>query len=217
MAAWLVRIGSVVALTAALSSVAFAQDSGWEAGVDLIYQNSKTLHFDGGTDAKLKGDPGLTLLFAYRYSTHLDAQFALDWASVDYKANLVTGPATSVGVSGSYQSITPRVNAQFNFFDSELTPFLVGGVGYSFIDTNIPHGRPETGCWWDPWYGYVCGSVQSSKTIDGVTFQVGAGARWDILDEISLRLAWERHWIDLGSHGGTPFVDQAKLGFTYRF
>ncbi len=214
-----VRIVSFAAASLAVSSVAFAQQSTqiWEAGVDLVYQGAKTLHFDGGTNAKLDSDTGLSFTFGYRYSAHLEAQFAFDWTNVDYKANLVTGPSTSVSANGSYQSFTPRANIQFNFIDQALTPYAMAGIGYSFIDTNIPNGRPVSGCWWDPWYGYICGSAQPTKSVNGFAFQVGVGARWDVSEAISLRLAYERHWVDLGSNGGTPFLDTGKLGFTYRF
>jgi opacity protein-like surface antigen len=189
----------------------------WESGLDLVYQNSKTLHFDGGTNAKLDSDTGLSVTFGYRQTPHIEWMFALDWANVDYKANLVTGPTTSVSANGSYDSFTPRVNLQYNIMDQPLTPYVMAGIGYSFIDTNIPNGRPVNGCWWDPWYGYICSSVQPTKSVDGFAFQAGIGARWDVNEQWSLRLAWERHWVDLGSSGGTPFLDTGKLGFTFRF
>jgi opacity protein-like surface antigen len=212
--------GSIAAASLALSSVAFGQHTsgtGWEAGLDVVYQASKTLHFDGGTNADLDSDTGLSVTFGYRYSAHLEYQFALDWSDVDYKANLVTGPGSSVSAEGSYQAFTPRANVQFNFVDQPLTPYVMGGIGYSFIDTNIPNGRPVSGCWWDPWYGYICGSAQPTKSVNGFAFQVGVGARWDVSDYVSLRLAYERHWVDLGSSGGTPYLDQGKLGISYRF
>ena len=221
MTSSIVRIVSFVAGSLALSSVSLGQTgksgTGWEAGLDVVFQGAKTLHFDGGTNAKLDSDTGLSVTFGYRYSPHLEAQFALDWADVDYKANIVTGTGSSVSANGSYQAFTPRASIQFNFLDQPLTPYAMAGIGYSFIDTNIPNGRPVSGCWWDPWYGYICGSAQPTKSVDGFAFQVGIGARWDITDILSLRLAYERHWVDLGSSGGTPSLDTGKLGITYRF
>jgi opacity protein-like surface antigen len=216
MVRWIVRVGALIAASVTLSSVSLAQGT-WESGLDLVYQNSKTLHFDGGTNAKLDSDTGLSVTFGYRQTPHIEWMFALDWANVDYTANLATSPSTSVSAHGSYDSFTPRVNLQYNIMDQPLTPYVMAGIGYSFIDTNIPAGRPINGCWWDPWYGYICGSVQPTKSVDGFAFQAGIGARWDVNEQWSLRLAWERHWVDLGSSGGTPFLDTGKLGFTFRF
>lgn len=216
----IVRIVSLVAASLALSSVAFGQHTsgtGWEAGVDIVFQGSKTLHFDGGTNVALDSDTGLSFTFGYRYSPHIEAQFALDWANVAYNANIVTGPSSSASARGDYQSFTPRANIQFNFVDQPLTPYVMAGIGYSFIDTNIPAGRPVSGCYWDPWYGYICGTAQPTHSVDGFAFQAGVGARWDVNELWSLRAAYERHWVDLGSNGGTPFLDTGKIGFTYRF
>src|SRR5215831_3334000 len=113
MVRWIVRIGSLIAASVTLSSVSLAQGT-WESGLDLVYQNSKTLHFDGGTNAKLDSDTGLSVTFGYRQTPHIEWMFALDWANVDYTANLVTSPTTSVSAHGSYDSFTPRVNLQYN-------------------------------------------------------------------------------------------------------
>ena len=32
----------------------------------------------------------------------------------------------------------------FNFLEGDLTPYVTGGVGWSFIDTNIPDAPPQT-------------------------------------------------------------------------
>ena len=140
----------------------------------------------------------------------------LDWASVDYDARLVTGTGSIVRTSGSYEAFTPRVNFQVNLLDRPITPYVMAGIGYGFVDTNIPNGRPQTGCWWDPWYGYICSTVQPTKTVDGFTYQAGAGLRLDAGYNFSVRLAYEVHWMEFG-HGGTPSLDQFKLGFSYRY
>jgi opacity protein-like surface antigen len=214
---------SIIAASLALSGIAHAQyfdsserEPGWNFGFDLIYQDATTLNFDGGTTAKLDTDYGLSFTFAYAYSAYLEAQVALDWTQIDYKANIITGTGTSISADGSYQAFTPRVNLQWNFLDAPITPYVIGGIGYGFIDTNIPNGRPATGCWWDPWYGYICSTVQPTKSVDGFAYQVGLGMRWDAFEAVSLRLAVERHWADFGS-AGTAHVDQIKLGFSRRF
>ncbi len=92
---------------------------------------------------------------------------------------------------------------------------MVGGIGYSFIDTNIPSGRPSTGCWWDPWWGYICITVQQTKGIDEFVYELDVGGRWDFSDYGSARLSIENHWIDIGT--GSPSALQIKLGFSYRF
>jgi opacity protein-like surface antigen len=213
---------SILAATLALSTMAHAQyanhgssGQGWEGGFDVVYQNATTLDFDGGSKVNTNTDWGLALTFGYRFSTHLEVLFGLDWADVDYRANFVLQTGGITQATGSYQAFTPRINVQYTLLDRPISPFAMAGIGYTFVDTNIPNGRPSTGCWWDPWYGYVCTTVQSTKTVDGFAYQAGLGVRWDVSDTSSFRLFWERNWADLGH--GSPSIDQIRLGYTYRY
>lgn len=209
-----------------LSGLAQAQSRGpgWEFGADILYQLGQDIEFNGGSTAELEDDWGLTFNFGYRFDSRLEVQFALDWSDVDYDATLQRTtnttpplPLAPVGVSGSYEAFTPRVSVHYNFSDGPIAPYVKGGIGYSFIDTNIPDGRPSNVCWWDPWWGYVCGTVQDTRSVDGFTYDIGLGVRWDFSPGYSLRAAYEKHWIDLSEANGTPDLDQIKLGIVYRY
>jgi opacity protein-like surface antigen len=143
--------------------------------------------------------------------------FALDWADVDYRATLQRQNSSPTIASGTMESFTPRVDLHLNILDRPITPYVMAGVGYSYIDTNIPNGRPQTGCWWDPWYGYICTTYQSTKTTESFTYEGGVGLRFDFGSSGTLRVSYERHWLDLSNASGEAFVDQAKLGFVFRY
>jgi opacity protein-like surface antigen len=214
-------LGRVSIAVAGLTLSAFAyaesdREAGWEGGIDIVYQAATTINFNGGSKASLDDDLGFSITFGYRISPRLETQFALDWSSVDYGVTLVTGTGGTLRGSGSYEAFTPRFNLVLNILNQPFTPFAMAGVGYAFIDTNIPNGRPSTGCWWDPWYGYLCTTVTPTKSIDGLTYQAGFGLRWDVTESGTLRLGYERHWVDFG-HSGEPYVDQVKLGFVWRY
>jgi opacity protein-like surface antigen len=225
------KFGTSIALAACgllVSALSHAQSGdrgeGWEFGGDLIYQLSEDIDFEGGSSASLDDDIGLTITFGYRFSDKLELQFGLDWNDVDYDATLITTtdtnppiPTGTVGVNGSIESFTPRAVLHYNFLDGPITPFVNAGIGWSFIDTNIPDGRPENVCWWDPWWGYVCGTVQDTRSVDGFAYQAGLGLRWDFGPGYSLRGSYEKHWFDLNEADGTPDVDQIRIGIVYRY
>lgn len=209
----LIAIGSALCATAA---VAAERGPGMEFGGDLIYQFSQDIDFNGGTQASLDDDFGFVFTFGYRFSDKLELQASIDWQDTDYDVDLVTDTGTLRG-SGSLEAITPRVAVNYNFSSNAITPYVNAGIGWSFIDTNIPEGRPENVCWWDPWWGYICGTVQDSRSIDGFTYQIGAGVRWDLGPGYTLRFAYEKHWFDLDEADGTPDLDQLKIGIAYRY
>ena len=203
----------------ALSAGASAQsrDTGWEFGGDVIYQTSQDVDFEGGSDASFEDDIGISLSVGYRLSDRLEFHFGVDWSTVDYQATLVNDiiPGLTATVDGDLEAITPFARAHFNFIEGPLTPFVSAGIGWSFIDTNIPDGPPQTGCWWDPWWGYVCDTYQSTRSTDAFTYDVGLGMRWDTSNGYSFRLAYEKHWYDLENADSAPDFDRFKLGIVF--
>jgi opacity protein-like surface antigen len=198
---------------------------GWDFGGELLYQFSQDVDFDGGSKAELDDDLGLALSFTYRFNSRFELLFGLDWNSYDYNADIAPAPispggpivGTGFGIEGEIETWTPRVGVNFNLLEGDLTPYVTGGVGWSFIDTNVPDGRAQSACWWDPWFGYVCGTFQDTKSLDELTYNVGVGLRWDLGSSMSLRLGYERHWLELDQATSTPGFDQIKLGVIGRY
>ena len=212
-------IVSLAALCSCWSLAAHAdRDTGWEFGGELIYQTSQDISGDNGSTAALDDDIGLALTFGYRVNANLEVQFGVDWNTVDYTAHLVSEdfPNISANVDGEMESFTTRVGLNYNFIDGPITPYVNGTIGYSFIDTNIPDGPPQTGCWWDPWYGQICGTWQNTRSLDKFIYGAGLGVRWDTSDTLSVRLEYQKRWID-ASDAGSPDFDQFKLGVTFMY
>jgi len=212
-------------LTLALSPAAFAQSGGdrsetWEFLFDVNYQDSYGIDFEGGSTANTDSVWGFSIGAGYHFNNRLQLQFLLDWMRIDYDAEIQSGdiPANpSYGVRGEMESFTPRVNGVFNLMEGNFTPYVSAGIGWSFIDTNIPDGPPQTGCWWDPWWGYVCTTYQNTRQTDEFAYQAGVGVRWDINPGFTLRLGYEKQWVDVGTATSTPGFDVLRFGLAYRY
>ncbi|MES1262794.1 MAG: outer membrane beta-barrel protein, partial [Peristeroidobacter soli] len=168
------------------------------------------------TDVAFDDDIGFSLYAGYRQSSKLEFQFGLDWTTIDYVAKFPgVNPGTEISVDTEMEAFTPFARANFNFMDGPITPYVTAGVGYSFIDTNIPDGPPQTGCWWDPWWGYICDTFQSTHSTDAFTYDLGLGVRWDLSTGYSMRLGYEKHWYDADK--GSPDFDRFRLGIVFRY
>lgn len=214
-------IVTLAAVCSAWSLSAYAdRDTGWEFGGELIYQDSADFDSDGGSSASLDSDLGIALTFGYRFNERLELTFGLDWNNIDYTAEIVAEDVplvpdgTVIGVDGELEAFTPRVGVNFNFMEGPITPYVSGMIGYSFIDTNIPDGPPSTGCYWDPWYGQICGTWQDTRSTEEFTYGLGVGVRWDVNDAWSMRFGYDKRWID---SNGSPDLDQIKFGVTMMY
>lgn len=209
----------VLGMTLSHSALPENRGPGWEIGLDLLYQDSTDISFNGGSSASIEDDLGVAFTFGYRFNPRLEVQFDLDWAVVDYDVNIQSAsvPSLQFRGSGELESFTPRIGVNFNFMESDFTPYVNGTVGWSFVDTNIPNGPVQIGCWWDPWWGQICTPYQSTKSIDDATYSIGAGARWDFSQCCMFRLGYEKRWFDYGNATSTPDFDELRLGFSFRY
>lgn len=209
-------------LSLALAPAAFAQDRArtWEFFIDLNYQDSLDIDFEGGSNLETDADIGWALGGIYHFSNRLALQFSFDWIRADYEGTVRSANPIALppfGVRGDMEVWTPRVNAIFNFIDGPFTPYVSAGIGWSFIDTNIPTEPPQTGCWWDPWWGTVCTTWQDTRTSDEFAYQAGAGVRWEANRQLSLHFGYEKQWYDAGTATSTPGFDTLRFGLAYRY
>ena len=214
-------IVTLAAVCSAWSLAAHAdRDTGWEFGGELIYQDSTEFTASQDAAASLDSDLGIALTFGYRFSERLELTFGVDWNNIDYNATVVSDGVpllpngTEIAVSGELEAFTPRMGINFNFIDGPITPYVSGMIGYAFIDTNIPSGPAQGGCYWDPWYGQICGTWQNTRSTEEFMYGLGAGVRWDVNDAWSLRFGYDKRWIDAN---GSPDLDQIKLGVTMMY
>jgi opacity protein-like surface antigen len=213
-------LAAAVVLVPSIGSAQVAKrEAGFEFGVDLLYQLTTTAHFDGGSRLKTDDDIGAAMAFGWRFNPKLELQFILDWNDVDYdgRLNSASFPGLSADINGEMETFAMRVNGVYNFLDRPLTPFISAGIGYSWLDTNIPTGQVQVGCWWDPWWGQICTPYQPTKSVDAFTYQAGVGARWDITDFFTMRATYEHSWFDVPKASSAPGWDQFKLGAVWRF
>ena len=189
-----------------------------EIGVDILYQGSHNITFDGGSSVNLHDDFGFAFNYTYRFSPHIDLQGGLDFQWLNDDATVQLGNVSQQFHSGgSVHMFTPHIDGFFNFLPGAFTPYVSAGLGWSWIDTSIPSSPPYTACWWDPWWGYYCGAYQNTHSTDEFIYELGAGLRWDIEPGYTLRLGYQKRWIDITQASGKPGLDQIRLNIGLRY
>ena len=116
-------------------------------------------------------------------------------------ATIVTDEDTPVQqtIEHSMSKYSHQLNLTYHFLDGAFTPFATAGIGVASVDSNVPNGSVEGGCWWDPWWGYVCYSNWETYTSSELAYSLGLGFRWDINTAVFARGAYSVEYIDLDS------------------
>ena len=218
---------SLLRLTVLLLAVVYAAGAGaqtysrankWEFTLQPQYTHSMSFDTGHGSGGQVDSSLGFGFGVAYNLSNALSIGGEFTWGSASYVATVADAVSGATSTQqGTLQANTIRLNATWNILPGDFTPLIQGGIGSTYIDTNIPAAPPQSGCYWDPWWGYVCGTYYPTRTAYYVSYMAGVGLRWEIDRSVFLRAMANRQWLQAGGSLGTPWTDQYRIDLGFKF
>lgn len=215
-------LSTTVITLALLSAPANAQRSGdragtWEAGFHVA--DASSVHVDGsrGTALDVDSELGYGLTGAYNITNRLAVGLNLNWVAPDYRATFVPdggGPPQTFDARLDVSTIHAKVI--FNLLEGGFTPYVEVGAGWTYIDSNIADGPPTSGCWWDPWWGYVCTSFYDTYSDTQTSYSAALGVRWEISSDFVLRGSYGVVEINADNSENVQ-LDTLQVDFGWRF
>jgi opacity protein-like surface antigen len=192
----------------------------WELLLAPQYTLSRNLGFEGGTTAKIEDTWGFGLQLNYNFNEHVSLGGLFSWNRPDYHATVQPAPGNPTtatrSISGTMETTTFGMVLTYNILAGPLTPYVDAVLSGTYVNTDIASGPPVAGCFWDPWYGYICGAAQPTKYDTFLSYGVGGGLRWDVNNILVVRGGVRQQFIDL-PHTGTPSFTVFKLDLGFKF
>ena len=177
----------------------------WEFYIPINYFGTSSWTSNGGTKVDVNGDVGWGFGFGYNLKEQVRLGFEFTWSDTSYNALVVTDLPSIVDVSGILETSTGRFGVQYNILHKALTPFISAGLGWTYVDSNIPTGPAEGGCWWDPWYGQICTTWQPTATDTGFSYGAGVGVRGELTEVFFLQGSYNMAWFDFDNTSSVDF------------
>ncbi|MEE9303853.1 MAG: outer membrane beta-barrel protein [Thiotrichaceae bacterium] len=188
----------------------------WEFYIPLSYADDANFSGKQGSSIDINEDFGFGLGFGYNFTDRFQLGGLFNWNSRSYDATVVLDNGSTQQYSNFMETSTISMNGIFYLLEGDITPFVSGSIGYTFIDTNIQDGPPTGVCWWDPWWGYVCTEYVPTRTESNLSYGAGLGVRFDINEDFSMQCSYNKSWIDIDNASETLDFDTWRLDFIFR-
>jgi opacity protein-like surface antigen len=184
-----------------------------EFNVPLIYTATTTIDGSGataGATATIYDALNMGFGMGYNFTDNFQMNGQFTWAYRNY----ATKGGANQNYNGSLNTSSLQLNAVYYFMSGDFTPFVTGGFGTTYVDTGIPDGTGSGGCYYDPWWGYVC--YNDTKSSSNISYGAGIGARMDVSRGFAIEGSLNRNYIDANNASTKPSFDSVKFNFIFR-
>ena len=217
------RISSLAIALLSFSSLASAQivrdrAGTWEVGFQVVDTSSESMSGEQGSGLSVDSEVGWGISGGYNFTNRLALLGDWTWSKPSYQATFLvedTGQLQTINANLSMNTL--HLKGVFYFTEGALAPYVEAGLGWTDIDSNIADGPPTTGCWWDPWWGYICQSFYSTYSDTRTSYSAAIGLRWDLRNSMTLRGSYGLLEVDTSSSTEDASVDTFKFDLLWRF
>lgn len=213
----------VAILLLALSVSANAQrdkSRTWEWSFAGLYQDSKNMGSDSGSSLRVDGAVGIGFNIGYNWTDHFTVGVDLDFLRPDYTAILVDDtvvPAETTVINHELSQFNGRLKATYNFLEGPLRPFVEAGLGWTYLDSNVADGDPIVGCWWHPYWGYICDGFYNTFDETTFTYGIGVGLKYQFVGDSFLKLSYNAWQLDGIGAAGDEDITGMRLEYGWNF
>ena len=105
----------------------------------------------------------------------------------------------------------------YEFSEGNLSPYVEGGFGWTQFDSNVADGPPLTGCWWHPWWGYICSNFYNTITETNFSYGGALGLRYRLRGGSMVKLSYNTYQLDGSSAEVDPSLSAIRLEMAWGF
>jgi len=202
---------------------ALAQGSGraksWDFSVGGIYQQGSSAGGDGGSSLEVDSAFGIGFNVGYNLTDMFNINADFDFLRPDYEAVLVedTPQMNTQTIRHEMSQFNGRLKATLNLMQGPFVPYVEIGYGWTYLDSNVADGPPTTGCWWHPWWGYICSNFFNTISGTETSYGGGLGFRYEIPGGAFVKLSYNLWKLQVGGDAAEPDMESVRLEYGWRF
>lgn len=183
----------------------------WEATLQLIGTGSDSSNGENGSSIDYDSATGWGFGVAYNFNEHLSLGFDGTFVKPKYTAVIVPEDDDPFSIRHKASVFNGALNGTYNILKGNFTPYVQLGLGWTSVDSNVADGPPTTGCWWDPWWGYVCSNFYSTYNDTSFSWNAGLGLRYEFQNRMFVKGSVNRTYLDSNQDSADPKFDMWKI------
>ncbi|MHC4155571.1 MAG: outer membrane protein [Planctomycetota bacterium] len=121
-----------------------------------------------------------TVLYGFGYGYNLDDHFNIN-TELLFGSTDIDGQVIGIPLGGDADIVVWNINADYNVFKGRLTPVISGGIGVVRLDGDLE----------------APGVPSESFDESNFSYNLGAGLRWDLEQNIHLKAMYRWLWTEL--------------------
>jgi opacity protein-like surface antigen len=165
----------------------------------------------GGSLVDIDEGIGVGLGLGYYLSDRLMVGADLEWLAPDYSAQLVDDNGAVSSFDHDLTQLNFRFKGTFNFLTGPFSPYAELGAGWTYVDSNVGDGPPIVGCWWHPYFGYICDGYYETFSETSFSYGGALGLRYQFVGSTILRLSYNNYDLDGSGDSPDPTLNAARL------
>lgn len=197
------------------------RDQGWELALLIKDQTAETVEGPNKSEVDFASTTGWGFSVGYNFDKHWNLAFEASHTDPKYKATFDDEEGISRSISHRSDFFTGMFNLtyhilpgyKFSFMPANIEPFVVGGIGWATVDSNVSDGNSycRPGYYW----GWYCQNSSYSET--EFSYSAGVGVKTSLSKDMFIRTSYGRQWIDAGKGSSDPEFDIFKLEFGFKY
>ena len=199
----------------------------WQTTFNVFNQGSEDISTQGGSTLDVDDDWGWGFGFGYNFNNYLALGFDLNFVNPSYNATLLVDgdentppdgiPEDTIDISHKLDMFSGQLHLTYNILDKSFTPYIDAGLGFTYVDSNVSDGTGGTVCWWDPWWGWICGNTFNTYDDTRFSYGGGVGLRWDINPGVFITGSYNLLQLDTPSYTDDGTFDSWRFQIGWMF
>jgi len=205
---------SALTLTSSLADASQVRKRSGQWEATIIYKNQASDEVKGPRNAEVDfdSDNGWGFSIGYNFDDNINLSYEFAHNRPRFSTDYIDNDGQSGTINHKADFFTNNFNLTYHFFTGQFTPYMTTGVGWATVDSNISNGKSY--CYPDYYWGWYC--YRDSYRETNWTFNLTAGFRADLTQNMFLKGSYGKQWIDFSQASSDPEFDIIKVELGFR-